>query len=199
MVRITKRGFALTEESVEELLDCCRDVAKTDALIRDVGGHGRSVSIADYRKTARVVINQNMIPDTINELEEWLGMPELEVARIDLLEYVKGDHFSLHKDTFSGKKELLELNPKLKDLAKQTHLYDREVSTSTLIYTSNNLEGGELYLFEDKERNGSQVIDLKVGETVAFPSSTFHEVTKVTEGRRVSLVSWFKKRLTHSV
>ena len=140
-----------------------------------------------------------MIPDTMNELEEWLGMPELEVAQIDLLEYVKGDHFSLHKDTFSGKKELLELNPKLKDLAKQTHLYDREVSTSTLIYTSNNLEGGELYLFEDKERNGSQVIDLKVGETVAFPSNTFHEVTKVTEGRRVSLVAWFRKRLTHSV
>ena len=126
-------------------------------------------------------------------------MPELEVAQFDLLEYVKGDNFSLHKDTCSGKKELLELNPKLKDLAKQTHLYDREVSTSTLIYTSNNLEGGELYLFEDKERNGSQVIDLKVGETVAFPSNTFHEVTKVTEGRRVSLVAWFRKRLTHSV
>jgi len=199
MVRITKRGFALTEESVEELLDCCRDVAKTDALIKNAGSHGRGVSIPDYRKTHRVVINQHMIPDTMNELEEWLGMPELEVAQIDLLEYVKGDHFSLHKDTFSGKKELLELNPKLKDLSKQTHLYDREVSTSTLIYTSNNLEGGELYLFEDKERNGSQVIDLKVGETIAFPSNTFHEVTKVTEGRRVSLVAWFRKRLTHSV
>jgi predicted 2-oxoglutarate/Fe(II)-dependent dioxygenase YbiX len=199
MVRITKRGFALTEESVEELLDCCRDVAKTDALIKTAGSHSRGVRIPDYRKTHRVAINQNMIPDTMNELEEWLGMPELEVAQIDLLEYVKGDHFSLHKDTFSGKKELLELNPKLKDLSKQTHLYDREVSTSTLIYTSNNLEGGELYLFEDKERNGSQVIDLKVGETVAFPSNTFHEVTKVTEGRRVSLVVWFRKRLTHSV
>ena len=199
MVRITKRGFALTEESIEELLDCCRDVAKTDARIKTAGSHGRGVSIPDYRKTHRVVINQTMIPDTMNDIAEWLGMPELEVAQIDLLEYVKGDHFSLHKDTFSGKKELLELNPKLKDLAKQTHLYDREVSTSTLIYTSNNLEGGELYLFEDKERNGSQVIDLKVGETVAFPSNTFHEVTKVTEGRRVSLVAWFRKRLTHSV
>ena len=199
MVRITKRGFALTEESIEELLDCCRDVAKTDARIKTAGSISRGVSIPEYRKTHRVVINQNMIPDTMNELEEWLGMPELEVAQIDLLEYVKGDHFSLHKDTFSGKKELLELNPKLKDLAKQTHLYDREVSTSTLIYTSDNLEGGELYLFEDKERNGSQVIDLKVGETVAFPSNTFHEVTKVTEGRRVSLVAWFRKRLTHSV
>ena len=199
MVRITKRGFALTEESIEELLDCCRDVAKTDARIKTAGSNSRGVSIPEYRKTHRVVINQNLIPDTMNELEEWLGMPELEVAQIDLLEYVKGDHFSLHKDTFSGKKELLELNPKLKDLAKQTHLYDREVSTSTLIYTSDNLEGGELYLFEDKERNGSQVIDLKVGETVAFPSNTFHEVTKVTEGRRVSLVAWFRKRLTHSV
>lgn len=199
MVRITKRGFALTEESVEELLDCCRDVAKTDAKIKTAGSNSRGVAIPDYRKTHRVVINQHMIPDTMNELEEWLGMPELEVAQIDLLEYVKGDHFSLHKDTFSGEKELLELNPKLKDLSKQTHLYNREVSTSTLIYTSNNLEGGELYLFEDKERNGSQVIDLKVGETIAFPSNTFHEVTKVTEGRRVSLVAWFRKRLTHSV
>ncbi len=113
MVRITKRGFALTEESVEELLDCCRDVAKTDARIKTAGSNSRGVSIPEYRKTHRVVINQNMIPDTMNELEEWLGMPELEVAQIDLLEYVKGDHFSLHKDTFSGKKELLELNPKL--------------------------------------------------------------------------------------
>lgn len=199
MVRITKRGFGISEESIQELLDCCRDVAKTDARIKTAGSNSRGVAIPDYRKTHRVVINQNMIPDTMNELEEWLGMPELEVAQIDLLEYVKGDHFSLHKDTFSGKKELLELNPKLKDLAKQTHLYDREVSTSTLIYTSNNLEGGELYLFEDKERNGSQVVDLKVGETIAFPSDTFHEVTKVTEGRRVSLVAWFRKRLTHSV
>ena len=199
MVRITKRGFGISEESIQELLDCCRDVAKTDARIKTAGSNSRGVAIPDYRKTHRVVINQNMIPDTMNELEEWLGMPELEVAQIDLLEYVKGDHFSLHKDTFSGKKELLELNPKLKDLAKQTHLYDREVSTSTLIYTSNNLEGGELYLFEDRERNGSQVVDLKVGETIAFPSTTFHEVTKVTEGRRVSLVAWFRKRLTHSV
>lgn len=199
MVRITKRGFALTEESIQELLDCCRDVAKTDALIKTAGSHGRGVAIPDYRKTHRVVINQHMIPDTMNELEEWLGMPELEIAQVDLLEYVEGDHFSLHKDTFSGKKELLELNPKLTKLADKTHLYDREVSTSTLIYTSNNLEGGELYLFEDKERNGSQVVDLKVGETVAFPSNTFHEVTKVTEGRRVSLVVWFRKRLTHSV
>lgn len=199
MVRITKRGFGISEESIQELLDCCRDVAKTDARIKTAGSNSRGVAIPDYRKTHRVVINQNMIPDTMNELEEWLGMPELEIAQIDLLEYVKGDHFSLHKDTFSGKKELLELNPKLKDLAKQTHLYDREVSTSTLIYTSNNLEGGELYLFEDRERNGSQVVDLKVGETIAFPSTTFHEVTKVTEGRRVSLVAWFRKRLTHSV
>lgn len=199
MVRITKRGFALTEESIQELLDCCEDVDKTDAAIIKTVGSNTGVRIPNYRKTHRVKINQNMIPDTMNELEEWLGMPELEIAQIDLLEYVEGSYFTLHKDTFSGKKELLELNPKLTELAKQTHLYDREVSTSTLIYTSDNLEGGELYLYEDREKNGSQVVDLKVGETVAFPSNTFHEVTKLTKGRRVCLVAWFKKRLTHSV
>jgi predicted 2-oxoglutarate/Fe(II)-dependent dioxygenase YbiX len=199
MVGIIKKGIALTEESIQELLDCCEDVAKTDAIIKTAGSNSHGVSIPDYRKTHRVVINQTMIPDTMNELEEWLGNPEVEIGQIDLLEYVEGSYFALHKDTFSGKKELLELNPKLTELAKQTHLYDREVSSSTLIYTSDNLEGGELCLFEDRERNGSQVIDLKVGETVAFPSSTFHEVTKITKGRRVSLVAWFKKRLTHSV
>lgn len=61
----------------------------------------------------------------------------------------------------------------------------------TLIAKSDNLVGGDIII--SKGFNGKQrIIPQQVGETVYYSSATFHGVTKVTEGYRKVLVTWFR-------
>jgi len=61
----------------------------------------------------------------------------------------------------------------------------------TLIERSDDLVGGDIVVSESV--NGKQrTIPQQVGDTVYYSPATFHGVTKVTEGYRKVLVTWFR-------
>lgn len=98
---------------------------------------------------------------------------EYEVREYNILEYQTGDKFSEHIDRI-------------------TRGEPRQYSTSTIIQASDDLEGGELVI---KSSDGFVTdLNLEIGETVMFSSSTKHEVLEVTKGVRLVLVAWIYKK-----
>jgi predicted 2-oxoglutarate/Fe(II)-dependent dioxygenase YbiX len=96
---------------------------------------------------------------------------------MEYLKYGISDHFIKHTDAISDKK----LNR------------IRRFSTVTMLSKTDDLEGGDLLLFD--ENDDTYNANLEVGETVLFYSSTPHQVTPITCGGREVLVSWVYDRI----
>ena len=64
--------------------------------------------------------------------------------------------------------------------------YERKLSISILLSEPDDFEGGDLII------EGNKVELTQRGAAVVFPSLIPHEVTKVTKGTRLSLVSWIE-------
>jgi len=121
-------------------------------------------------------------PEVCNQLLDMILMwptrkvkQEFVVDEFNYLIYNEGDHFKRHKD-------LIDKPGKPK----------RVFTTSTLISQSDDLEGGDLIVF-DEEDNAINT-SLEVGETVFFLPTTYHQVTPVTKGTREVLVAWIYEK-----
>jgi PKHD-type hydroxylase len=100
----------------------------------------------------------------------------LMVKELEYLKYELTGHFETHHDIIYDK------NPRR----------IRRFTSITLLSKTNNLEGGDLIIFDDNENAIN--INLEVGETVLFHSSTLHQVTPITKGGREVLVAWIYDR-----
>jgi PKHD-type hydroxylase len=87
--------------------------------------------------------------------------------QIQYAEYEDGQHYNWHIDTF-----LLSGQP-----------LDRKITAICLLNYPQEFEGGELQIKEE-------VIPLKKGSVIAFPSFYPHRVTSVTKGIRRSATLW---------
>jgi len=104
--------------------------------------------------------------DTLNRT--WLHMDwDLTLEPLQLTEYKEGAFYVTHTDVGGGKM-----------------LY-RKVSASVLL--NDDYEGG---VFKLHTRHTPEVVEVKAGRMIAFPSYVLHEVTPVTSGVRYSLVAW---------
>ena len=104
---------------------------------------------------------------------------KFDISRVDMLQYGEydseyGGHYGWHSDSQIGSKE------------KQL---DRKLSISLQLSDTDEYEGGNLELRlaspvkkEIRER----------GTAIVFPSFLEHRVTKVTKGKRSSLVAWIE-------
>lgn len=164
----------LSKESIEDLLSSVDSFAKEEALVYG----NKSTRQKDYskRKTTRVGTHHSMFPEACQEIEAHVNDGS-RVAQFDILIYNIGGKFTRHRD----------------ESRKISETRQRKWSTITLLDKSDDLIGGDLVVFDDKDDEVGRVIDLKVGETVVFDSRTvYHEVTEVTQGQRISLVAWLK-------
>jgi predicted 2-oxoglutarate/Fe(II)-dependent dioxygenase YbiX len=100
----------------------------------------------------------------------------LMVKELEYLKYGISGHFRPHNDVLSNK------NPKR----------IRRFTTVTLLSKTDDLEGGNLMVF-DKNENAINTM-LEVGETILFYSSTTHQVTPIIKGGREALVAWIYDR-----
>jgi PKHD-type hydroxylase len=76
---------------------------------------------------------------------------------------------------------------------------ERKISIVIPLCESDEYEGGDLQFYDHlskpslkKEKILTDENFRKKGSAVIFPSFTYHQVTKVTKGRRLSLVIWYK-------
>jgi predicted 2-oxoglutarate/Fe(II)-dependent dioxygenase YbiX len=123
----------------------------------------------DYsqRKTTRLEMHPRLYPELCEPLENHVG-DGTKAKQFDYLIYNVGDFFLRHTDD-------------VRDSVK------RVWSTITLLDRGDDLEGGELVIYNGEEK---EIVNLKVGETIIFKSYIEHEVLPVTKGTRKVLVIW---------
>lgn len=146
-----------------------------------------SVTIKGTVKRDRSSISKRLEPDIYADLCKILEnfcqridpkyIPEyLILKEFEHLKYGISDHFKAHKDAVPNS------NPKK----------IRRFTTVTLLSKSLDLEGGDLFVFDE---NLNQIdTNLGVGETVVFYSTTLHQVTPIIKGGREVLVGWIYDR-----
>jgi predicted 2-oxoglutarate/Fe(II)-dependent dioxygenase YbiX len=132
-----------------------------------------------FRSSISKVVDSKTYPDLNNILTSFCSsldkkhLPsKLILKEMEYLKYGPTDHFKKHNDVISDK------NPKR----------IRRFSTVTLLSKTEDLEGGNLIIFD--KYDSKLEANLEVGETVLFYSSTFHKVTPITKGGREVLVGW---------
>lgn len=140
---------------------------------------GKSSYLPEIRSTTLKLVNSKNFPDisvsvlkALKQFDSSIDIAEYQATEFNYLMYNKGDHFKKHKDVVGS------ANP-------------RVYTTVTLIKKSDDLVGGDLLIWD--KNNNEHKIDLNVGETVVFKSTSFHQVTPVESGTRESLVVWINK------
>lgn len=178
-----RRGYVFSEQSLQDILDCVDEDVFIHGRAEAYSGRGDAKEDVTelYRGTSqRVGIHYNMFPEAKRELEEWVG-DGTKVGQFDLIIYRKGSRFLRHIDNYNGR----DIDPdKL-----------RIHSTSTILYKSDDLVGGDLILYDSKDDDVGTKVDIDVGETVLFYPDRWHEVTEITQGVRICLISWLKNPL----
>jgi SM-20-related protein len=126
-------------------------------------------------------------------IEDFFKLALTTSTNVQVLEYLKDSFYSMHSDDSSmlyKNDELVGFLP----VAKQRKISTVLFSTSNDEYISENtFTGGELLFNFLYDVNGNKVkIKPKAGDMLVFLSNPYftHEVLKVIQGRRISLVQW---------
>lgn len=154
----------------------------------------------DIRKTNIYTLDENYLDIYTKrflshqaEIEDYFKIALTTSTEVQVLEYLKGSFYSIHSDDSS----MLFKDGKLVGfipVAKQRRISSVLFTTNyDKIPSDNSFNGGELlfnYLFD---KDGKKVkIKPKAGDMIIFLSNPYftHEVLKVKEGRRITLVQW---------
>lgn len=158
---------------------------KTGVARKDFNGYDPSTrdGLINY------AIQPKDFPEVTNILENMVNIwnPTLDPKRyraheFNYIQYGKGHFFKKHRDRISESQDGKTL--------KSNNV--RIFSTSTIISKTDDLEGGEFLIWSG---DGLQEnINLEVGQTIFFSSTTEHEVTPVIKGVREVLVAWIYER-----
>ncbi|WP_368028992.1 2OG-Fe(II) oxygenase [Arcobacter sp. s6] len=127
------------------------------------------------------------------QIEDYFKIALTTSTSVQVLEYLKNSFYSMHSDDSSmlyKDDELVGFLP----VARQRRVSSVLFTTSNdEIPSENTFNGGELlfnFLFDAR---GNEIkIKPKAGDMLVFLSNPYftHEVLKVTEGRRITLVQW---------
>jgi SM-20-related protein len=126
-------------------------------------------------------------------IEDYFKIALTTSTEVQVLEYLKDSFYTMHSDDSSmlyKDEELIGFLPVAKQRRISTVLfttsYDENISDNTFT-------GGELLFNFLCDKDGNEIkVKPKAGTMLVFLSNPFftHEVLKVNEGRRISLVQW---------
>jgi predicted 2-oxoglutarate/Fe(II)-dependent dioxygenase YbiX len=107
-------------------------------------------------------------------LEDHFGESLTDCERPQFLRYEEGDFFVRHQD---GNTKQLDFD----------HLRIRRISI--VVFLNDSFSGGAL-----RFHDGATTFDLqgRTGLLVAFRAEVFHEVVPVTDGERLTMITWFR-------
>jgi len=175
---IFTQSSVLTEDMIDDLKYFKDTVGSHEASV--VNSKQKGV-YKDQRKAKVKEISHTQFPDICDALLDLVVIhnPELfkekhYVNEFNYLMYETGGHFIKHRDW----------------IGRDGDIYNNRIfSTITLINRSDDLEGGNLLIWDREDGNVTQ-IELDIGETVIFNSRRFHQVTPIIRGTREVLVAW---------
>ncbi len=127
------------------------------------------------------------------QIEEFFKLPISTTSNLQVLEYQEGCFYNMHSDDSSmlyKDDELVGFIPVTKERKISTVLFTTSYDENI---DENSFLGGELLFNFLYDINGNQIkIKPKAGNMVVFLSNPYftHEVLKVKQGRRISLVQW---------
>ena len=146
----------------------------------------RSLRLTPASETAELVVNKLL--DCMGRIGSHFGVELSECEDPQFLRYKKGDFFVAHQDGNTG---LLRLDTERRRISTVI-LLGRESETpepgpnvycgGSLVFTNLNAP---------PERANFRMTAVP-GTLIAFRSETTHEVTPVTHGERLSIVSWYR-------
>jgi len=134
--------------------------------------HRGEVSVTDLISSNQVKIDFNLELKNLilNKFFE-LGIKDVP-KNITLIKYIEGDYLEKHIDN--------------------THPLQYKYKTCIIQLSDEyDYEGGEFIIHEDKKE---YICSKKIGNVILFPSSTIHQVKKISKGVRFSIVIWFEKK-----
>jgi SM-20-related protein len=165
----------------------------TGTMIKpDINTEIRKTKIHKLSPIHQNIYDKNFL-DHQKDIETFFNLPLTTSTKIQVLEYSKGSFYKQHSDDSN----VLVKDGKIigfKPVAPQRKLTSILFTTShSDIISENTFNGGEVifnYLYDDKGNN----IQIKpnAGDMLVFLSNPYftHEVLKVRDGCRVSLVQW---------
>ena len=165
---------ALSDQFCDDVINLAKNYESKTAVIDKEGNFNKDIRLSDVKFLDPVAEQQIVQP-----IWNFVQLANIQSFDVDLYgcfvlqftSYKKGHFYKRHIDV-AWKKDQNE--PKA----------DRKLSVSILLNDPSEFTGGDLIIEGDK-------IEMKErGAMVVFPSYVFHEVTKVTRGTRLSLVSW---------
>ena len=116
--------------------------------------------------------------ENITDVSGW-NMHSYGSETSQFVRYNVGYYYSWHRDSSPYREKVNGIN---------TH--ERVISCSILL--NDDFEGGEFQIKENKDGD-STTVDMESGDIVIFKSNLYHQITKVTDGFRKSIVTWFRK------
>lgn len=170
MKRYIKTRF-ISDDLLEELVEYCGQAHKENAMIGNLVRGGKPKMDKSHRNTLRYQVDPKLFPELAQEFVDYFDNKH-SVMQMDCLLYEEGCHFKRHKDTHD-------------------YSYPREWSVITLIDRSEDLEGGDLIIYQNESDEEGKKVELEVGESIVFKSNDVeHKISPVTKGWRNSLVTW---------
>lgn len=166
-----------TEREVDEFVSRRLLLPFEKAVIRN--RHNVDVEDTSKRKSERQYINFDNNDPFLSKLTSYISTAcstyynrsDLWVHRPwELLKYHSGDFFGRHCD---------KINPVFGPFV------------SAVVYLNGTYKGGDVRLYHDQTSSDYTIIKQRPGFVLTYPSDTYHEVTKVTSGARLSLANFF--------
>lgn len=118
-------------------------------------------------------LNQQIMGALVkHESYQAIALP-LKVATAFYSRYQVGMHYGLHVDDAI--------------MGPANGRYRSDISTTVFLNDAKDYQGGELLIHSP---SGIESVKLDAGDAVVYPSSSLHEVRKVTSGQRLVAVTW---------
>jgi predicted 2-oxoglutarate/Fe(II)-dependent dioxygenase YbiX len=180
---------------IEHALDAAaleRIRGELQAADGDPAGVLGSTETSSARRATRIAVSES-IRTTVEELLERLrpgvadhfGRPLDGTEEPQFLRYGPGDYFVAHQD---GNTPLVHDESRFRKVSVVIFLSDRAEEPAPETFC-----GGSLVLHPPFGQPDPPVeLAPAPGTLVAFPSETTHEVTPITHGERLSIVSWYR-------
>lgn len=173
---------------IEQLLSKQEVQAYRDILDKQAWQDGKQTAMgmaASVKSNSQADASNSAIKALTNQLLAKLGAtPKLISAALPhrifppcFNRYSQGEHYGFHVDA-----AIMRI-PNTNDVMRS------DMSMTLFLSEQDEYQGGELIIKTDF---GQQKVKLNAGDAVLYPSSSLHQVSPVSQGKRVAAITWMQ-------